>query len=122
VYNDEGQVTSKSSGGTTWIYGYDLNGQLTSATNGTSNVNYTYDVFGNRIERTANGTTERFLYDGWDTAKPGAVGSENFDAYADVNGSNQLTTRRMYSAGFDAPLVKQDATGTASWYDVEKRE
>jgi RHS repeat-associated protein len=120
VYNAEGQVTSKSAGSTTWSYSYDVHGQMTSASDGTNSVSYEYDVFGNRVSRTANGVVERFAYDGWDTAKPGAVGSESFDVWGDLDASNQLTTRRLYGAGFDEPLVKQDATGTATWYDVDQ--
>jgi RHS repeat-associated protein len=102
-----------------WNYSYDVHGQMTSASDGTNSVSYEYDVFGNRVSRTANGVVERFAYDGWDSAKPGAVGSESFDVWGDLDASNQLTTRRMYGAGFDSPLVKQDASGVATWYDVD---
>ena len=124
AYDAEGRVASKSAGAVTWAYGYDLNGQLTSAASGGTSVAYAYDAFGNRVQRseTAGGATatELFAYDGWDTARPGAVGGENFDAWADLSGTtNALTTRRVSGGGFDAPLFKETAAGVAGWYDVD---
>ena len=45
----------------------------------TIRVTYVYDAYGNRIERDAwdgtTSTTERYGLDGWDPAKPAAVGN-----------------------------------------------
>ena len=49
--------------------------------------------------------TERYAVDGWDTAKGGAVGTENFDVTLDLNGSNAVTGRRLFGAGFDEPVT-----------------
>ena len=124
TYDDAGQVTGKSSTSETWTYQYDHRGQLTQASEaGGLEVDYAYDAFGNRLERSvtdgSTSSTERFAYDGWDTSKPGAIGSENFDVWADLDGSNTITTRRMFGAGFDEPLARLDGSGTA-WYDVDK--
>jgi len=119
-YDAAGQVTSKAIAAKTWAYRYDFNGQITSATDGTTSVAYAYDAFGNRIQRTAGGAVEKFVVDGWDTAKPGAVGSENFDTVLDLDASGNVTTRRLFGAGFDEVLAKQSAAGTATWYDADK--
>jgi len=58
--------------------------------------------------------------DGWDTAKPNAVGSETFDTILDLDASNAVATRRLFGAGFDEVLAKQDAAGNATRYDADK--
>jgi RHS repeat-associated protein len=87
-------------------------------------VNYSFDAFGNRLQRQATSgsttTTERFAYDGWDTAKPGAIGSENFDVYADLNSSNSVTNRRLFGPSFDEPLARQDSSGVVAWYGTDQ--
>src|SRR5438876_540204 len=97
-----------------------------SATDGgsvTQRVTYVYDAFGNRIERDAwDGTTatvERYGLDGWDPAKPRAIGNENFDAWADLNGSNAETDRRMFGPNFGAPIARETSGGTVSWYATD---
>jgi hypothetical protein len=42
---------------------------------------------------------ERYVLGGCDPVKPGAVGTENFDAIMDLNGSNAVTQRRVYGEG-----------------------
>ncbi len=82
-----------------------------------------HDAFGNRIERSAwNGSTtvERFAVDGWDTAKPGAVGTENFDVWADLSGSNTLSARRVMGGEFDQVLAKV-AASVVTWYGVDRQ-
>ena len=123
-YDNASQTSSKSDGLTTWTYNYDHNGQMVAAGNGTDTVEYTYDVFGNRIQRFHdNGMSvdvERFAFDGGDTAKPRAVGNEQFDTYADLDASNNVTMRRMYGAGFDELVVRRDAVGNEGWYLTDK--
>ena len=100
---------------TTWTYNYDHNGQMTEAGNGFDSVEYVYDVFGNRIQRSHDdGSTvdvERFAFDGGDTAKPRPIGNEQFDTYADLDASNNVTMRRMYGSGFDELVIRRDAAG-----------
>ncbi len=86
-------------------------------------VTYVYDAFGNRIERSAwNGSTtvERFAVDGWDNAKQGAVGTENFDVWADLSGSNTLSARRVMGGEFDQVLAKV-AGSVVTWYGVDRQ-
>jgi RHS repeat-associated protein len=128
TYDAEGNLTKKSKGAAadTWTYAYDNDNQLTgaseSATDGgavTQQVTYTYDALGNRIQRQAwDGaatTTERYALDGWDPATA-AVGGEGFAAWADLDGSNALTTRRLFGPAAGAPVERQTAVGTVSWY------
>jgi len=81
-------------------------------------VEYRYDAFDNRMERLENNgttTTERFAYEGWDTAHPGAIDSENFDAFFDLSEGSEVTTRRIYGAGFDDLVARYDDSATG-WY------
>ena len=123
-YDNASQTSSKSDGLTTWTYNYDHNGQMVAAGNGSDTVEYTYDVFGNRIQRSHDdGSTvdvERFAFDGGDTAKPRPVGNEQFDTYADLDSSNNVTMRRMYGGGFDELVVRRDAAGNEGWYLTDK--
>ncbi len=64
-------------------------------------------------------TTERYAYDGWDTAKPDPVGGEAFDAWIDLDGTNAVTARRLFGPGFDDPLARQDAAGNVAWYGAD---
>jgi hypothetical protein len=60
-------------------------------------VELKYNVWGLLVEEKAdtdgNGSwdiTQRFAYDGWNPAKPSPIGTENFDVWADLNGSSSL--------------------------------
>jgi RHS repeat-associated protein len=136
TYDDAGELIKKSKGtnAETWTYQYDHRGQLVVAeqrdTDGgtlLARVEYAYDAFGNRLRRTEwNGTgpgtivsDERFAYDGWDTAKPPAVGSENFDAWADLDPSGNVTTRRLFGAGVDNLVARLSAAGAVAWYGTD---
>jgi hypothetical protein len=76
-------------------------------------VTFIYDAYGNQVERQAyDGSTssiQRYVYDGWDTNKSGAIGTENFDQTFELNGANGLVMRRLIGAGFD--LAGIPATG-----------
>jgi RHS repeat-associated protein len=118
TYNNEGNLTKKSKGASaeTWTYAYDSLNHLVSAkdagTDGGTTltlVTYVYDVLGNRIEEDAwtqsGGTTtvSRYAYDG-------------SNVWADLNGSNALTMRRLYLDGVDQPFARIDSSGNAGWY------
>ncbi|VTR91659.1 rhs repeat-associated core domain protein : YD repeat protein OS=Planctomyces limnophilus (strain ATCC 43296 / DSM 3776 / IFAM 1008 / 290) GN=Plim_1050 PE=4 SV=1: SBBP: SBBP: RHS_repeat: RHS_repeat: RHS_repeat: RHS_repeat: RHS_repeat: RHS_repeat: RHS_repeat: RHS_repeat: RHS_repeat: RHS_repeat: RHS_repeat: RHS_repeat: RHS_repeat: RHS_repeat: RHS_repeat: RHS_repeat: RHS_repeat: RHS_repeat: RHS_repeat [Gemmata massiliana] len=128
TYDANGNVVKRSKGASsdTWVYGFDNRNQMTSAAYSASDggtvsqrVTYVYDAFGNRIERDAwNGTTtvERYAMDGWDPAKPNAVGTENFDTWVDMDNVNALTVRRMFGTGSDEQIARQTSSGTILWY------
>jgi RHS repeat-associated protein len=119
TYDDEGQMIGKSKSGEVWSYEYDFRGQMTKASKTGTTVTYKYDAFGNRIERSLNGTAERFVVDGWDTAKPGAVGTENFDVVMDLNSTNAVTMRRLFGGEFDEVVGRQTSTGVVNWYGTD---
>ncbi len=123
TYDDAGQATGKSKSGTAWTYEYDHRGQLVEASDGTTTVTYQYDAFGNRIGRSEDDgiavTEERYVVDGWDTAKPGAVGTENFDVVMDLDGDDDVIARRLFGPGFDELVGGQDGGGTVRWYGTD---
>ncbi len=129
TYDDAGQLTGKSKSGEAWAYTYDHTGRMTgaskSATPGgtvTDAVSYKLDAWGNRIERGQSGTassTARYVVDGWDTAKPAALGTEGFEAVMDLDGSNAVTSRRVFGSGFDEAVARQDANGSVTWYGAD---
>ncbi len=119
TYDNEGNLTKKSKGASleTWNYSYDQQNHLVTvekhATDGGTlqlKVQYKYDALGNRIERTedsdGNGTvdvTQRFGYDG-------------ANVWADLDGSNGLTYRRLFGPSIDDPVARITAAGTVVWY------
>jgi len=92
-----------------------MRGQMTKASNGTTTVTQSFDAFGNRIERDATvggvSSVEKFVVDGWDTTKPRAVGTENFDVAIDLNAAGNVANQRMFGVGFDELLGGHDGTG-----------
>jgi RHS repeat-associated protein len=139
-YDDEGNLTKKTKGASaeTWTYGYDNDNQLLWAEDRSTDggaliqrVDYKYDVFGNRIEldyTPAVGPTATYLfaYDGWKTHldaqgnPPTFVGTENWDVWADLNGSNALQTRYVRGNAVDQILARVSAAGTAVWYLTDR--
>ena len=61
---------------------------------------------------------QRFVVDGGATDKPRPTGTENFDTVADLDGSNALVTRRMYTSGFDNLAAKLEGASTG-WYNTD---
>ncbi len=64
-------------------------------------------------------TEEQYVLDGWDTAKPGAVGTENFDVAMDLDGDDDVIVRRLFGANFDDLLGRQDGAGDVLWYGTD---
>ncbi|MCI0456868.1 MAG: hypothetical protein L0Z62_07815 [Gemmataceae bacterium] len=130
-YDDSGNLTKESLGpqDTTWTYGYDHRNQMIWAERramdgGTlqQRSEYQYDAFGNRLQKKVdtNGdggfeTTERYAYDGWkrpvDAVGRAAqlVGLENWDIWADLDGSSSLTTRYLRGDAIDQLLARLGA-------------
>jgi RHS repeat-associated protein len=121
AYDAAGNLVKKVAiaDGTTWTYGYDLNNQMTSAVETDASgdllqsLSFTYDVFGNRIEKSVttagSGTTvQRFAYD------------TSGNAWADLDGSGSLTTRRIYGDGMDQPLARISGSGEIGWYLTDR--
>ncbi|MCZ2340495.1 MAG: hypothetical protein LC104_01705 [Bacteroidales bacterium] len=135
-YDDAGRMVGKSKTGESWTYEYDLRGQLVAAEQRDGSnallvrVEYLYDAFGNRIGRTEYDgaltvvSDERFVVDGWNPAKPLAVGSENFDVVADLAsdglGGWTVDVRRTFGDGVDELLAKEDGSAV-SWYGTDRQ-
>jgi RHS repeat-associated protein len=120
-YDNEGNLTKKTkiATGETWTYTYDNLNHLVQAQDRVTDggtiiqtVGYKYDVLGNRIEEdvTAGMTTtiSRFAYDG-------------SNAWADLDASNFVTTRRLYLDAIDAIVARIATTGgVAAWYLTDR--
>jgi RHS repeat-associated protein len=119
-YDSEGNLIKKTKGvnAETWTYGYDQANHMISAVDratdgGTilSQATYSYDAVGNLQEEdtwtsTAGLTQTRYGYDG-------------NNIWADLNTSNQLTTRRIFGDGVNQPIAST-ASGSASWYLADR--
>jgi RHS repeat-associated protein len=90
-------------------------------------VDFKYDAFGNRIEKAhdADGTgggsavVTRFALDGWKNVRQPLVGNENWDVWADLDGSSSLTTRYVRGDVIDQLFarIEEDAGGDIPyWY------
>jgi RHS repeat-associated protein len=81
-------------------------------------VVFKYDAFGNRIEKDvtvgSTTTTQRYALDGWDPAKAGSPGNAAWDVWADLDGSNHLTTRYFRGDVVDQLFARIDS-GTSYW-------
>ncbi len=139
TYDNEGNLSKKSKGvaDETWTFSYDQRNQLIGvderATDGGTllmRATYTYDVFGNRVQKDvwdgSTTTTTRYGVDGWKHPVDGfnqaypLKGLENFDVWAELDGSNALVMRRLFGDGIDQPLARIDGAGTASWYHQDR--
>jgi RHS repeat-associated protein len=120
LYDQEGNVVQKTriATGEYWTYAYDNLNRLTAAVDHNSSntvletVTYTYDVLGNRIEedvKVDSGPTAvtRFAYDG-----P--------NAWADLDGSNTLLSRRLSLGVVDQVFARIGAGGGAAWYLTDR--
>ena len=141
TYDADGNLTKKSKGASdeTWVYSYDERNQLIGVqkqqTDGgtvLTRATYMYDVYGNRVEKqvwtSSQGTTTttRFALDGWKKPVDGngqlyaLKGNENFDVWAELDGSNQLTMRRLFGDGVDELAARISVGGTAVWYLTDR--
>jgi len=58
----------------------------------------------------------RYAYDGWNPAKGTPVGTENFQAWATLDGSGSLTTRYLKGDVVDQVFARVDQNGAAWLY------
>ena len=137
-YDADGNLIKKTwiGGGETWTYGYDERNQLIwvqqRATDGGTlemSAAYTYDAFGNRIIKDVTysasvgpslETVARYALDGWNPAKGTPVGTENWDVWAELDGSSSLITRYLQGDVVDQVFAQESASGTASWYLTDR--
>ncbi len=86
-------------------------------------IDYTYDVYGNRLSRTEyDGSLSvvavaNYAFDGWKTNLDASgnaasfVGQENWDAWADLDATNALTTRRVFGNSVDSLVARVTSAG-----------
>ncbi len=76
-----------------------------------ASVTYTYDALGNRIEEdeTSGSSPQvtRFAYDGQ-------------NVWADLDGSNNLVTRRLFLSTVDSVTAREIASGIVAWYLTDR--
>ena len=102
TYDDQGQVTSKTTAQGTSSYNWDARGRLTQAVlPGGQSVGYNYDALGRLAKRTVGSQQIAYLYDG-------------VDVVAD-NNSDGSTTEYLNGAGVDDKL-RQSTASTGSLY------
>jgi len=141
TYDAEGNLAKRSAGPAedTWVYGYDNANHLVSATLWTEDpsypgtavlqreAEYQYDAFGNRLAKTVDmdgageveADEQRYVLDGWNPAKTGGIGNENYDVLADLDGDSSLTTRYVRGDQVDQLLGRIDvgeSSSSAYWY------
>ena len=92
TYDNNGNIITKTEGGTTFTFGYDGENRLVTAENGTTTAGYAYDPFGRRIAKTVNGVTTNYLYDG-------------ANILYEYDGSNNITARYTHTTAVDDPLA-----------------
>jgi RHS repeat-associated protein len=123
TYDAEGNLTQKSKGASaeTVTYAYDNNNQMIGMTDRSSSGGggtllaqgtYIYDALQNRVEKdvytstSGTMTASRFGYDG-------------ANIWADLNGSNQLQSRRVFLDGVNEPAARI-ANGTVAYYLADR--
>jgi YD repeat-containing protein len=95
VYDNNGNLTSKSEGGSSYAFTYNGDNQLEQVVKTTGSTvvttSFKYDPFGNRIEKTVNGITTKYLNDGT-------------NILYEYDGSSAITARYTYNLAIDDPL------------------
>ncbi len=110
VYDDAGNLSSKTVDAVTTTYGYDVIDQLTSeATTGYS-ASYAYDANGNRTSKTLNGSTYTYTYTVDDGDKLTGI----------TNGGTTVKSYTYDAAGRTKTVVTSAGTTTLT-YDYESR-
>lgn len=146
THDDEGNIVAQVNATTdeTWLYTYNQLNQLVEAEHdpdgvGTGTgidlrVEYAYDVFGNRIERSVDddgdgagsAVVEPFAYNvginsplaPYGRGAGGEGGLAN--AWADLDGSSSLTTRRLFTDAVDAVFARIDDADNLDWYLTDR--
>jgi RHS repeat-associated protein len=130
TYDANGNITGKVNiaSGVSWTYGYDNRNELVQAKEFDASstlvleADYKYDIYGNRIEQAVTQssvtTVQRYAIDGWNPAKSNPVGNEDYDVWADLDGSNNLETQYLRGDSVDQILGRVDVSGgsgTGNW-------
>src|SRR6266542_2729874 len=105
IYNNNGNLVSKTDASGTTTFVYDAENRLTQVAlpNGLT-VNYKYDALGRRIQRTtSSGANERYVYDGK-------------DALADLNTDGSVATTYLSGISIDDHLRQTSSATGVSYF------
>jgi len=101
-YDPGGNLATKTEGGDTWGYVWNVRNELTRVTkNGAEQARFAYDPRGRRVEKVAGGATTSYTYDGKDVVR-------------EVRGTTTL--RYIDGSGFDEPLAMDDGTALSYFH------
>jgi RHS repeat-associated protein len=106
AYDANGNLTSKTEGGSTWTYDWTADNGLKRVTrDGVEVARFAYDPLGRRVEKVAGGITYSYVYSGMDI----------------VRESRSDGTRYTYlhGPGIDEPLARIDQTGAVAYYHAD---
>ncbi|MHC4404022.1 MAG: RHS repeat-associated core domain-containing protein [Planctomycetota bacterium] len=102
-YDDDGNMISRTEGGSTTTYAYDIENRLIEVATPTDTWTYTYDALGNRVTSTRTSLTTTYLVD------PIGFG----DLAAEYDGSGGLIARYQHGLGL---VSRTDADGDSAFY------
>ena len=105
VYDNNGNLISKTDSLGTWTFTYDEENRLTQLTRPSGmTVNYKYDGLGRRIQRTSSaGANERYVFDGE-------------DVLIDLNADWSVATTYLNDLGVDRHLRQSNSTTGVSYF------
>ena len=108
-------MTSKTVGGVTTNYTYDLAGQLASESRPGYSCSYTYDANGNRLTKTLNGVTETYTYDDGDKMLTAGSKSYGYDAAGRTTSVTNGSSVTNLSYDWESRLTSLSGATTASY-------
>lgn len=124
-YDYSGRLTQKTTtaGGSSesWTYAWSASSRLTEVkhydSSGTLDLTVDYDAFGEMIQRDNGTIVERFIIDGGNSNMPRAIGNENRNVVAILDGSNTWKESYLWSDKVDQQLgrVVLSANNFALW-------
>ncbi len=98
IYDNNGNMISVTNSCGTTTYTWDVRNRLTGITGfntdcSSLSASFKYDALGRRIEKTINGTTTKYLYDG-------------FDIVQELNSDNTMKANYIRGLNIDEPLAR----------------
>jgi len=104
IYNNNGNMISKSDASGTTQFAWDFENRLTQVvTPASGSVSYKYDALGRRIQRTpSSGISTNFIYDGQDVVK-------------DIN-SDGSTVEYLNGPGIDNKIRQKGSSSSSTYY------
>ncbi len=125
VYDNAGNMSSKTVGSTTTTYGYDNIDQLLSETRTGYDCDYTYDANGNRLSKVLNNVTESYTYDDADKMLTAGSKSYTYDAAgrttAVTSGGQTTNLYYDYESRLTQIVYSNNATNTFTYNGLDTR-